>query len=114
MHLHTSPTNALGSSLAERQGTEAAIALRRARELRESALKQRILGGDVVVDLSDDSQAVAMVGAWVGNGGSPASAEQRAPLDRDSTETGHAENEPAAPVRSVQPGSPSAALSFWA
>lgn len=72
MHFHPTPASASGDALAGYHAAETAIALRRARELRDSASKIKIESLDfssvVAADPDAIYQTVSMVSAWSGGG----------------------------------------------
>ena len=66
MHIHTSQASGVAHSLAGAQATESTAALKRARELRETAAKLKATAQAPASDLSADPEIVAMIGSWSG------------------------------------------------
>jgi hypothetical protein len=68
LHIHTTQATAAGNAMAGAQAAETAIALRRARELREKADKIKALssGGDSELspNFAADPQVISMLGGW--------------------------------------------------
>src|SRR5580698_1416339 len=76
MHIHAAQASALGNALAGAQDAETAMSLRRARELRDAAVRLKAASFEPIASLPADpdtaAQTVFMIAAWSG-GGSAAS-----------------------------------------
>jgi|HubBroStandDraft_1064217.scaffolds.fasta_scaffold1867748_1 hypothetical protein len=119
MHIHAAQASALGNALAGAQDAETAMSLRRARELRDAAVRLKAASFEPIASLPADpdtaAQTVSMIAAWSGGGSaasqpgsqSGASVQERAAADvqlpNASTQT-----------RQVQRTPPSGPVSYWA
>jgi hypothetical protein len=74
MHIHMSPANSGSSALSGAQAAETLMALRRARELRETAARLKATP-DASPDIATDPETVSMITAWSGGGSSSSQSE---------------------------------------
>lgn len=111
MHIHTMAASASGNALAGAQATETAMALRRARELREAGQKLKAESILVSGDLPQDPDTVAMVTAW--SGGNAASGQR--PQPETSTNSQPQNTLPQIQqIQEVQRSPAAAPVSYWA
>jgi hypothetical protein len=72
MHIHAAQASALGNALAGAQDAETTMSLRRARELRDAAVRLKAASFETISSLPADpdtaAQTVSMIAAWSGGG----------------------------------------------
>jgi hypothetical protein len=124
LHIHTTQASAAGNALAAAQSAETAIAMRRARELREKADKIKALSSgsdeDFAPNFASDPQVVSMLGGWAAAATSgqppirPAEALPRAPTALPLDLSADLISEPISEEIERSPVSNSSPVSFWA
>ena len=119
MHIHAAQASALGNALAGAQDAETAMSLRRARELRDAAVRLKAASFETISSLPSDpdtaAQTVSMIAAWSGGSASSqpgsqsgASVQERAAAD---VQNASAQIQQAQQVQRTPPSSP---VSYWA
>lgn len=72
MHIHAAQASTLGNALAGAQDAETTMSLRRARELRDAAVRLKAASFETISGLPADpdtaAQTVSMIAAWSGGG----------------------------------------------
>ena len=122
MHIHSAQANALGNTLAAAQNAETAMSLRRARELRDAAVRLKAASLDMSSNLHSElstdpetaAQTVSMVTAWTG--GESASGQSSSSRQERFATDAQPQNAPAQirPTQQVQHAPPSNPVSYWA
>ena len=118
MHIHAAQASALGNALAGAQDAETSLSLRRARELRDAAVRLKAASFESLSSLPADpdtaAQTVSMVAAWSGGGSasnpSGPSTQERSAADQQPPETSARIQE----TQQVQRTPPSSPVSYWA
>jgi hypothetical protein len=117
MHIHAAQANALGNALAGAQDSETALSMRRARELRDAALRLKAASLEIhnnipqnpESDADTAAQTVSMISAWSSSqsgsqsGGDPAHRQLIPSVQERSAQT-----------QEVQRTPPPSPVSYWA
>jgi hypothetical protein len=118
MHIHATQASALGNALAGAQDAETSMSLRRARELRDAAIRLKAASFEVISSLPADpetaAQTVSMVTAWAG--GNATSAQSSPSIQERSAADAQPQNaaSPIQQTQQVQRTPPSSPVSYWA
>ena len=118
MHIHATQASALGNALAGAQDAETSMSLRRARELRDAAIRLKAASFEVISSLPADpetaAQTVSMVTAWAG--GNATSAQSSPSIQERSAADAQPQNaaSPIQQTQQVQRTPPSGPVSYWA
>jgi hypothetical protein len=118
MHIHAAQASALGNALAGAQDAETAMSLRRARELRDAAVRLKAASFETISSLPTDpdtaAQTVSMIAAW--SGGGSASSQSGPSLQERSTADVQPPNASAQvqQTQQVQRTPPASPVSYWA
>jgi len=118
MHFHATQVSASGDGLAGFQAAQTAMALRRARELRDAATRMKAGSREfqdvepgLALDSESAAQSVSMIAAWAGGGGSGQSARD-GQSRHSSSDSETAED--SARIRAASRTDIARPVSFWA
>ena len=122
MHIHAAQASALGNALAGAQDAETAISLRRARELRDAAVRLKAASFETISNLPADpdtaAQTVSMIAAWSGVGSASSQPGSQSGPVRQERSAANVQPPSASAqfqqTQQVQRTSPSSPVSYWA
>jgi hypothetical protein len=119
MHIHAAQASALGNALAGAQDAETTLSMRRARELRDAALRLKAASLEVYTNIPQnpetDSEAVAMISAWSGSqSGQDHASRQLNPSVAERSSADLRQQNPSPQIQEVQRTPPNSPVSYWA